>query len=78
MVCHLTDRAEPLAPALAADSNQLLFKIEVVKVQAHQLADPQPAPIERFQHRPITHPRWRVGRHRVEETNHLIDAKQSR
>ena len=64
MESHRTDGAEPLAPALATDSNQLLFKIEVVEVQAHQLADPQPAPIKCFQHRPITHPRRRVDRHR--------------
>ena len=75
---HRADRTEPLAPSLASDPDQLLVEVEVVEVQSHQFADSQPAAVQRFQHRPITHARRRIGRHRVEQANHLVDAEQPR
>ena len=72
---HRTDRTQPLAAPLAANSNQFLFQIEVVEVQPDQLADPQPAAVERFEHGAIAHARRRIDRHRVEKSNHFVDAQ---
>ena len=50
---HRPDRAEPLAPTLAADPDQVLLGVEVVEVQPDELADAQAAAVEGLEHRPV-------------------------
>ena len=74
---HVSDRAQSLAPALAANPYQLLLGIKVAKVQADKLTDPQTSSIKRLEHGPVTHSQGRIDGNRIEQSNHVIDLEQS-